>query len=343
MTVLVTGAAGYLASWIVRLLLEAGVQVHGSVRDLDDAAKLAHLHALQQAFPGQLQLFVADLLNEGSFLPALHGCEIVIHTASPYFLRPTVQPVQQLVDPAVQGTRQLLAAVNQVASVRKVVLTSSIVTLFNDACDHAGPLTEAHHNNRCTLRDQPYAYAKTRAEECAVGMAAAQQRWQLITLHPGAIFGPSLSRRIDATSVGMLLQFLDGAFRSGVPRLTLAVVDVRDVAMAHVRAALQPVPAGKYLLVGQSLTLLEISRLLQAVDGRKPGRLPTRELPKALLWLLAPLIGMTRRYVKRNVGYPLQFDNRHARTALGIQYRPAQTTLNDHVRQLLLDGLWVPQ
>lgn len=339
MKVLVTGASGYLASWIVRLLLERGIQVHGAVRDLVNPSKVAHLLAMQQEFPGLLQLFQADLLQPGSFFEAMQECEVVIHTASPYFLHPSGNPRLDLVDPALLGTQSVLESVNQTPSVQKVVLTSSVVSLYNDACDHPGPISELDHNTRCTLSNAPYAYSKTLAEERAVEMAAQQERWRLVTIHPGAIFGPSLSRRRDATSVGMVIQFLSGAFKQGVPQLTLGVVDVRDVAEAHILAALKPDAQGKYLVVAESLRLLEIARMLQDVSPKPLQHLPKKEVSKALIWLIAPWIGLTRNYVAKNVGYSLQFTHQRSQAELGLSYRLPQATFKDHLQQIEVDQL----
>lgn len=339
MKVLVTGASGYLASWIVRLLLERGIQVHGTVRDLANSSKVAHLLAMQQEFPAFLQLFQADLLQPGQFFEAMQGCDVVIHTASPYFLQPSDNPMRDLVDPALLGTQSVLESVNQTPSVQKVVLTSSVVTLYNDACDHAGPISERDHNARCTLSNAPYAYSKTLAEERAVEMAAQQERWQLVTIHPGAMFGPSLSQRCDATSVGMVIQFLNGAFKQGVPQLTLGVVDVRDVAEAHILAALKPDAQGKYVVVAESLRLLEIAHSLQRVATKPLQHLPKKEVPKALIWLIAPWIGMTRHYVAKNVAYPLQFNRQRSEQGLGLSYRLPQVTFKDHLQQIEADQL----
>ena len=78
--VCVTGAGGFIASWIVRGLLERGYTVHGSVRD--PARSGVHIKALPGAAE-RLQLFPADLLTPGSFRDAISGCSAVIHTASP--------------------------------------------------------------------------------------------------------------------------------------------------------------------------------------------------------------------------------------------------------------------
>ncbi len=127
--VLVTGAAGYLASWVVKRLLEQGHSVHGTVRSLKDDRKLTHLQRLSEAHPGQLVLFEADLLGAQGFDAAMQGCSSVLHTASPYKLGPSADPERELIAPAVNGTRHVLDAVNRTPSVERVVITSSIVAM----------------------------------------------------------------------------------------------------------------------------------------------------------------------------------------------------------------------
>lgn len=343
--ILVTGAAGYLGSWIVDCLLRSGHRVHGTVRSLKDDARILHLQALAERYPDHLRLFEADLLQEGSFDEAMTDCEAVIHVASPYFVKVPADARRELMQPAVDGTLNVLRSANRVPSVRRVVLTSSVATLYSDACD-VGPhaehtVREEGHNATSDPRHNPYAHSKTLAEQAARSLWRQQHRWSLVTLHPGAIFGPSQSRRTDATSVGMMLQFLNGSFRSGVPRLWLGLVDVRDVALAHVRAATAPTLHDRYIIVGNSLRLLEMAQLLRVHEAGLPNRLPRREAPKLLMWLLGPLAGMQRRYVYRNVNHRLNFDNRRSRADLGLRYRPPAETLNDHLSQLVADGLLV--
>jgi nucleoside-diphosphate-sugar epimerase len=100
-------------------LLRQGHQVHGSVRSLADQGKVSHLQQLADTLPGTLRLFEADLLVEGSFDQAMQGCDAVIHCASPYFLEDCPDPETQLLQPAVQGTRNVLNSVNRCDSVRQ--------------------------------------------------------------------------------------------------------------------------------------------------------------------------------------------------------------------------------
>ena len=341
--ILVTGASGYLAAWIVRELLAKGYIVHGTVRTLSDREKLQHLFRLQHQFPNQLKLFTADLLVPYSFDDAMSGCSMVIHTASPYFLEKPENFQEQLLLPAVDGTLNVLTSVERTREVTRVIITSSIAALYNDACDLNDRTNHKVLEDDINLNNDPhhnsYAYSKTQAEQSARSKYREQNRWQLISIHPGAIFGPSLSTGVGATSVKMMLQFLNGSFRNGVPRLSLGLVDVRDVALAHVNAALLPKVQGRYIVVGQPLRLLQMASLMRVDEAGLQNRLPRHELPKILMWLLAPMVGMQRGYVTRNVGYDIYFDNARSISELGLQYHSPEDTLNDHIKQIVSDGL----
>ncbi len=340
--ILVTGASGYLASWIVKLLIEQGHIVHATVRSLNDAVKISHLLKLKALEPKQLILFEADLLTENSFDEAIKNCDIVIHTASPYFLDKPKNIQKELIDPAVNGTKNVLNSVNKTKSVKRVIVTSSIVTLFNNAKDLCNtPNNKVTQSGTNTNKDETYnsyAFSKTRAEQIAWEISKLNS-WDLITVHPGAIFGPSLSERQDSTSVKMMTQFLNGSFKTGVPNLSLGVVDVRDAAKIHIYSALTPSATGKYIAVAETLTLLEVSRLLDIKKLGIKNKLPRKELPKFLIWLISPLIGMQRKYVSNNVNHPITFENARSISELGMTYSSTKKTLNEHIEQLVKSGL----
>ncbi len=113
--VLITGANGYIASWLVKYLLESGHDVHATVRDPSNPDKVGHLRALADGASGTLTLFAADLLDDRAFDEAMAGCELVFHTASPFILS-VKDPQRDLVDPAVQGTRNALGSANRVSA-----------------------------------------------------------------------------------------------------------------------------------------------------------------------------------------------------------------------------------
>ena len=338
--VLVTGGSGYVASWIVRYLLEDGRTVRATVRDPEKPRGLEHLHALAEAHPGRLALHQADLLDKGSFTPAMQGCELVIHTASPFLVGGIHDAEQQLVRPALEGTRNVLSGVNETGSVKRVVLTSSVAAIYGDNADMTGRdrFTEADWNTTSTAEHQPYSYSKTVAEREAWAIQANQAQWDLVTIHPSLVLGPALTKVSVSGSMTTMHHFTDRSMAVGAPALKLGVVDVREVARAHIAAGFAPGAHGRYLVNAQILSMLDIGMILRRNFGAQLS-FPNRELPKIMVKLGAPVAGLTRKFVDRNVGWPLDFDNARARTELGIQFRPAEETTIEHYQQMIEDGL----
>lgn len=340
--VLVTGASGYIAGWLVRYLLEAGYTVHATVRDPKRTDSVKHLHKIAEGQPGTLCLFAADLLREGSFDEAMQGCEVVIHTASPFLLGGYADANEALVRPAVEGTRNVLGSVNRTPGVRRVVLTSSVVSVYGDVIDARdlpdNLLNETHWNTSSSVDHSPYNYSKVAAEREAWRMQKEQTRWDLVTINPGMVYGPSLTTLSQSASIDTLVSMGDGRLKTGVPDLISGFVDVRDVARAHVLAAFKPDATGRYLLVAGELSLLDMGKILLARYGdRYP--FPRKTLPKFLVWTVGPMMSpITRKFVSRNVGYPIRFDNRRS-IELGVRYHPVQQTLEEHFQQAIDDGL----
>lgn len=340
--VLVTGSNGYVASWLVMRLLERGFDVHATVRDPQDATKTAHLKAAARDCPGTLALFRADLLDPGAFDSAMAGCRLVFHTASPLIVRGVEDPVRDLIEPATAGTRNVLHAANRTPSVRRVVLTSSITAIYGDAADleeiDDDRFDESHWNTTSGENHQPYSYSKTLSERLAWKIAEAQSRWDLVVLNPGLVLGPGLSPNTKAEGVLMMVDFGNGYYRFGAPELEFAIVDVRDVADAHLRAAVTPEASGRHILVSESLSVIEIGGILRNSFG-DGFPFPRNAVSRLAALMLAPRRGIPQAVARRNLGYPLRFDNRRSRTLLGMSYRPAAESVVEHFQQLLDDGL----
>lgn len=340
--VLVTGGNGYIASWLVKYLLEDGVDVHATVRNPDDEKKVGHLKKIAEGAQGKLTLFKADLLEEGAFDAAMAGCELVMHTASPFVIMGITDPQRELVDPAVNGTVNVLEAANRVDSVRRVVLTSSVVGVYGDAVDMQqttdGIFTEAYWNTTSSVDHQPYNYSKVAAEKVAWDIAEKQDRWDLLTINPGLVVGPSLTTASASGSFSTMKQFFNGSLKMGAPMLEFGLVDVRDVAMAHIKAGLTPAASGRHICVSESLTMLGIGEVLRENFGSRYP-FPRKELPKFMIWLAGPMSGITRAFVSKNVGYPLKFDNSYIRKDLDMEFRPAAESLVEFFQQLIDDGI----
>ncbi len=340
--VLVTGANGYVASWLVKKLLDEGLTVHGTVRDPANTKKVGHLLKLAEVAPGTLKLFAADLLSDGAFDEAAQGCELVFHTASPFIIR-IRDPQTELVDPALNGTRNVLETCNRVESVKRVVLTTSVAAIYGDAADmtDAGleAFTEAQWNTSSSLEHQPYSYSKTVAEKEAWRIAKGQERWDLVCINPALVLGPSLSQASDSTSLVTIKQLANGTMKPGAPALEFGIVDVRDVALAHYQAGFTPAAKGRHIVVSDTANFLDMAAIIRRHFGNGYP-LPRKTLPKFLVWLVGPIQGgISRRFVSRNVGHKLRFDNSRAREQLGVAFRRVEDTIRDHFQQMLDDGL----
>ena len=239
--VCVTGGSGYIASHIVKQLLEQGFRVRATVRDPGDA-KVKFLLDIAAAANAsdRLTLVKADLLDMGSFDEAVKDCDVVLHTASPFMINKSGDPHKLFIRPAVQGVENVLTACGKAPSVKRVVVTSSVVAVYGHADDKpSGEYNEEDWNTTSTLED-PYALSKRMAEEKAWELAKAQTNYTLVTICPSLVLGPTLSGRNDAASVEIMHMIMGGKLRIGSPDLRLGVVDVREVALAHIRAFTSP-------------------------------------------------------------------------------------------------------
>jgi nucleoside-diphosphate-sugar epimerase len=338
--VLVTGATGYVAGWLVKKLLAEGYTVHAPVRDPDNADKVAHLKAMEAESPGTLKFFqAADLLDEGVYDEPMKGCDMVFHTASP-FVMSVKDPQRDLVDPALKGTQNVLNSVNRTDSVKRVVLTSSAAAIFSDNVDfkrHAnGVLTEEDWNTGSSVDHNPYQYSKTVAEQAAWALCEAQDRWDMVTINPSLVIGPGTNPNATSESFTLFRQFGNGKLATGVPKIDLGVVDVREVATAHYNAAFTPEAKGRHILSGHNTSMLALGK---AIGKRFPkAPVPKNSLPKALVWAVAPAVGYSRKFIADNVGHTLNLDNSKSVRELGIKYRPLEESAGEFFQQLVDQG-----
>ncbi len=340
--VMITGATGYVAGWIVKRLLEEGLTVHAPIRDPDDARKRQHLDELAEAAPGEIRYFRADLLESGSYAEAMAGCSVVFHTASPFVIG-VKDPQKELVDPALLGTRNVLEEVDRTPSVRRVVLTSSCAAIYGDNADLEqtpdGVFTEEIWNTSSSLEHQPYSYSKTVAEREAWRIHDAQDRWDLVVINPSLVIGPGINPYATSESFRLIRQLGDGTLKAGVPRIGFGVVDVRDLAEAHLRAAFTPEAEGRYITSGHDSDFFELAAALVERYG-DDYPIPRRTMPKWLVWLVGPLLNKatTRKMIALNVDKPWRADNGKGIRELGLAYRPLGESMTDFFQQMIDSG-----
>ncbi|CAI7600696.1 unnamed protein product [Penicillium manginii] len=328
---LVTGASGFIASHVVQQLLEKGHEVHATVRSTKNQKKIKHLLDMQDRWPGKLTLFEADLLAAGSFEDSMKGCSVVYHIASPFFIENKIRDGQkEVVEPALKGTQHVLDAVQKCETVKLVVLTSSVAAIFGDNAD------VLEMKNRTLSADSvtynAYPYSKVVAEKEAWKLHDAQpspKRWKLVTINPGLVLGPSLSPASESGSLSLLDQLLRGQLFLGVPDMWFAIVDVRDVATAHLRAAQNPDSNGRFILANNTTHgFVELARILRSITQN--SRIPKNKIPNAVVRMSGPLLGLSQKWLKLNLGIPFDIDNRPSLDQLSIIYRPLEETLEDH-------------
>lgn len=337
--VLVTGGNGYLSSWVIKILMEKGIPVRTTVRNTTGINTRDFLGSLQ-ASGSPIEIFEADLLEEGSFDEAAKGCEVVFHIASPFKIFGVKKPVKELIEPALQGTENVLSAVSKSGSVKKVILTSSTVSIHGDAVEASKEkLNESSWNLTSSEKNSPYAYSKKLAEEKAWEIKNSQSNWNLIAINPGFILGPSLSKRVDSFSIDFMLSLINGKNKSGVPEFAFPVVDVRDVAKAHVNAAFNKEANGRYIITsGESPFYMDIADIIRNKYGDKLP-IPKKTLPRFMLYLIGPFMNVKWGYLKKNLGIQPLLDNSKSIRDLDLNYRKLSDTIIDHVDQLMSDNL----
>ena len=331
-TILATGGTGYIGSWIVKGLLEKGHTVRLTVREKSKKEKYQFLTDIAEKNEGSLEIWEADLLKSGSFDEAAKGCDSIAHIASP--CRLNVKDAQKdLLDPAVKGTTNVLEAANKSKSVKKVVLTSSVAAIYGDNIDMKNDnltiFTEEHFNTSSTLSHQPYAYSKVQAEKKAWEMAKQQSAWELIVLNPFIVMGPSLTLISQSASLKYMTDMLSGKFKTGVPELYWGYVDVRDVAKAHV-FCFENKAQGRHILSERVTEMLSIANIIRAHYGAT-YKLPKSNNPKWLVSIIGGLFGLSRKYVKNNVGIPIRMDTTKSIEKLNLNYIPLEQTIKDMV------------
>ncbi|KAG8051753.1 hypothetical protein GUJ93_ZPchr0001g29342 [Zizania palustris] len=209
----VTGASGYIASWIVKLLLDRGYTVRATVRNTADPKKTQHLRALDGA-KDRLNLFEANLLEEGSFDAAVHGCDCVFHTASPFYHN-VKDPKAELLDPALKGTLNVLGSCKK-ASIKRVVITSSIAAVAYNGKPRTPDVvvdeTWFSLPEVAEKEKQWYVLSKTLAEEAAWNFSK-DNGIDIVTINPAMVIGPLLQPSLN-TSAEAILKIINGMLRS---------------------------------------------------------------------------------------------------------------------------------
>ncbi len=333
--VLVTGGSGYIAAFVIARLLSDGWRVRTTVRQLSRADQVRAMIREAGADPGTLEFAAADLLSDLGWAEAVKNCVYVIHVASPF---PEAVPKNpdDLIVPAREGALRVLRAARD-AGVKRVVITSSFAAI---GYGHEGKteFTEDDWTN-VAARVAPYPLSKTLAERAAWDFVAREGgTLELSAVNPTMVMGPVLGPDYS-TSIQLVRRMLRGE-APGLPRLSLGIVDVRDVADLHVRAMTDTAARGQRFIAvsGRFYTLREVADTLKRRLGDLARKVPTRMVPDWVLKVLAPFDAAIGQ-VATELGKARNASSDKARQLLGWSPRPVEDSLADTAESLRARGL----
>jgi dihydroflavonol-4-reductase len=248
MKVFLTGATGFVGHHVARALAGSGAKLRLLVRKTSNLANL-------EGIPGDTH--VGDLARPETYAPALAGCDAVVHVAADYRL--WIRDPAAMYQANVDGTRDLLKLARD-AGVKRFVYTSSVATMHfrRDG-------TVINEDTPVSLRDMVGHYKRSKF----LGQ-------RVIILNPTTPIGPNDSK---PTPTGRIfVDFLNGRFPAYMDT-GLNLVDVAEVARAHVSALTKGQSGHRYILGGENLTLKQILDKMAAITGLPS---PTVEIPFAV-------------------------------------------------------------
>ena len=276
LTVLVTGASGFIVQHCIIELLKRGFNVRGTVRDLSKAAAITTNVNAQVA--GEIDFYEAELQTPASWEAAVKGCDYVLHVASPFPLQQPTNP-DDLTKPAVEGTVNVLKACS-LYGIKRVVVTSSIASIMagHKYDDRPAVWDETFWSNLDNTMS-PYERSKTMAEKALWKFVDDNPSdMEVVTVCPGAVIGPGMDAKLS-TSIEIVKQLVSGEIPA-CPKIGWPLVDVRDVAWLHVESMLHPDAAGnRYCAVNGSLWLSDIASVLRPRYKPQGYKVPSIEMP----------------------------------------------------------------
>lgn len=336
--VLVTGASGFIALHCIAQLLASGHPVRGTLRSPNREDEVRRALTDAGCDTGRLEFVHCDLMEDAGWDEAVAGCEFVLHVASPF---PAVQPKDEneLIIPAREGALRVLRAAAR-GGVTRTVMTSSVAAVSAGHDKSGGRVfTEDDWSDLDGPGVSPYEKSKTIAERAAWDFMATPEAgsMELAVINPGAVLGPILSPD-SGTSVEIVRRLM-ARDMPAVPRIGFVIVDVRDVAAAHIAAMTAPNAAGRrYICALPQAWFSDVATVLDRHFGPRGFKIPTRVLPDWIVHLIAvfdPVI----RGITPLLGVERKIDNTRILTDLGWQPRDLETMVVDCGESLIAQGV----
>ena len=334
--ILVTGANGFIGLHTTLHLLQLGYRVRGTVRT-EVHAKNVRETLSKHVNTNQLEFAITDLLKDAGWQEAVHGCDFVIHIASPY---PATNPKDEneLIIPAVEGTLRVLRAA-QAEGIRRVVILSTYGAIFDG---HEEKNRTFNETDWSVLEKTILTYhkSKTLAERAAwdfIHGAENKSNMEMVAINPANVFGPVLDGHHHTATEWY--RTIMHAEVPGVSRTQLDFVDIRDLVEVLGKALTVPEAAGKrFICHGASIPMLEFANILHQNFSKRGFRIPNRILPDFVIRLTALFIPKVKA-VAADLGRTYVFSTEQARSVFGWQPRPYKQTIIDMAESLIEYGL----
>ncbi len=330
MKVLVTGANGHLGFNLVKELLKSKHTVRGSIRSLEDTQNVERLKSL-----GDVEIVEANLDRQDQLKAAMEGIDILFHVAAVYsYTEPGRE--QEIIDASLKGIENAFYAAYE-AKVKKVVLTSSVVTLPL-TLPGATPSDENDWNEDTRV---PYIKAKTEGEKLAWDIAK-DKKLNMVSILPGAMGGPGFAR--NTPTIDFFEALMMGSMRMGVLQMDYPYVDVRDVASAHVLAGEKDCE-GRFVVTNNPPPMIKsIIETMHGIDSGIP--LPLMNMPNIMVgavaffdklnhWVLGTPLTISPDLVATVKGKSWNFNNQRIKETLGWQQKyPLEESLRDTIEEI---------
>jgi nucleoside-diphosphate-sugar epimerase len=317
MTVLVTGASGFIGSHVVMELSKRGYSVRAGMRNLDYSNIFSDLE--------NVECVKMDLFDVDSLKNAVRGCDDVIHCAASLYIG-AKDVKAEVVDPSVIGVENLCSVM---VDVKRIVHTSSVAAIRSTKFENGKIFTNLDWCEDATPSYNSYGFAKAEAEKKIRAWAKGRDL-RLVTIHPSIVFGPILHNKHMNGSMSYLKHFVKGP--PFILDIHINFVDVRDVAKAHVNALDEGEDRGRYIIHKRGMWMKEIGKEL---SSKLPRKFATRKLPRLLAYIMAifhPKLSVKR--LKGTLGTHVDYDVGDAFETLSLPNYNVEDTLVDSVKSI---------